>query len=147
MSERSTILRPEWRLAACATLVLWVFAFGLCTAHCALGKRHSGAPGVSRVQGLPPCHGCPSNSESESKAASSFCFTIKSLFSDDAAPLKITGPGGTIFFEHGAAFLRMVAASELLPTSLRERDWGVQPFTPEVCLGPAYRAHAPPVFL
>src|SRR5688572_28855817 len=77
-------LKPVWRIAAIATLILWSTALGVCSAHCALGQtRHAGE---TAAEALPPCHGgpVPSESDSNSSKATSFCITIKTLYSAGA---------------------------------------------------------------
>jgi hypothetical protein len=74
-------LQPFWRVTAFVVLIGWITAFGICSAHCALGQtRHAGD---TSVESLPPCHGGPAqgDSNSDSGKATSFCITIKSLHS------------------------------------------------------------------
>lgn len=139
-----TGLRRAWRFAALIALFVWVSAFGICTAHCALGKRaHIGG---GKSESLPPCHGGPvsPDSGSDSKTATSFCFTIKSLFSG-VSNLTVETPDAPAFLQPVFAVLS-APDSALAPVLavLRQSHLPDRVFTPEVYLGPAFYSHAPP---
>lgn len=136
-------LQPFWRVAALIALIGWITAFAICSAHCALGQTsHLGESGS---EALPPCHGGPTskNSDSSSEKATSFCITIKSLFSE-ATQLVLQPPDALALFQPAFAFL-CAPDSAALPAEIsrpsRPPDFL---FTPEVYLGPAFRIHAPP---
>ena len=136
-----------WRVGAFVALIGWITAFGICSAHCALGTAsHIG--GTHEME-LPPCHGGPASSGSDAGSdptpASSFCFTIKSL-SFHVDSVLVNAPNAPALIEPALAALHaagsdLVASAQFLRQS-RPLDFV---FTPEVSLGPAFRSHAPPV--
>lgn len=136
-------LRPFLRLTAAATLVVWLTALGFCTASDtpAIGrdnpakdtcsdrcnKEHSSAPAKPA---------CPSNCAP--------CDTLKTALLG-ATALKVMPP--TLSVIHASPLVTLAFDAQIVPPTasvfrharLRERV-----FTPEVCLGPAFRSHAPP---
>ena len=138
-------LQPFWRVAAFVVLIGWITAFGICSAHCALGQiRHAGE---ADSEALPPCHGGPmqGNPDSNSGKATSFCITIKSLHSP-VADLALHPPQTVALFQPVFAALNAVEVDFIHSAQLLRQcgapDWV---FTPEVSLGPAFRSHAPPL--
>ena len=137
-------LQPFWRVAAFVLLIGWITAFGICSAHCALGQtRHAEE---ANAEALPPCHGpMHGDSDSNSGKATSFCITIKSLHSP-VADLAVHPPQTLVLFQPvfaavNAGDVDFIHSTQLLRRS-RAPDWL---FTPEVYLGPAFRSHAPPL--
>ena len=144
VNERRTFLSSAWRIVALVTLFTWVFAFGLCTAHCGLGKdapmKMTGASGSpSTCSG-----GCPG---ADPAAPGGFCLTVKSM-SSDVSSVNLQAPDATAFLQ---AMLPPLLALDLSSSAAarlpRQADLLDRVFTPEVYLGPAFRSHAPPVLL
>ncbi len=145
VSERLIFRSHTWRLLASFTVVIWVSAFALCTAHCSL--PNGSFLEVEEGKSVLPCHGGPSCPKSEAQPSGAFCITIKNLFAADGAAPILYPPQAGVFT---APFL-LLPVTDLFGVSptlqrVREQDRVERPFTPEVCLGPAFRAHAPPVF-
>jgi hypothetical protein len=133
-----------WRISAFIALGGWTTALGICSAHCALGQ--SGHIGETTSESLPPCHGGPvsSDSDSSSGTATSFCFTIKSL-SFHVESVLLNAPTAEALLQPSFADLSaapLTVAPAQLSRQSRPPDFV---FTPEVSLGPAFRSHAPPL--
>lgn len=143
-----TQLSPLLRSLAGATLLLWFVALLLCTAHCTLGTGHgdseqgschSSAPAESdHGDGDPPG---PTHHGSKATIA---CHVLKSALSNGnpAAPAQ---PEFHLLYTQAPLALALDGtltepATPIFRQAWR-RDWV---FTPEVYLGPAFRAHAPP---
>lgn len=139
-------LRSAWRCVAVASVLLWVSAFSLCTAHCSLGKSAPFNAGHVDEDAPPPCHGGPA--KPDSKAPSSFCFTMKSLFAQVSSPESAAPDASAAFLPLlPIAFSEARASAPLCARFVRQSCASEWVFTPEVSLGPAFRAHAPPVLL
>ena len=137
-------LQPFWRITAFVTLILWATALGVCSAHCALGQTRHG--GNNSAEALPPCHGgpAPADSDSNSSKATSFCITIKTLYSA-GADVALNPPDTLALFQPMFAVLSVTEIT-FTPNAqlLRHTHPPNFVFTPEVYLGPAFRTHAPP---
>ncbi len=147
MRSRPTTLRPLLRWFAAATLVLWIGAQALCQSHCLLGPcadpneadHHSSDMAESH-------HGDeqapqPSHQDGSEPAA---CQTLKSaLVGSGATPL--VAPQLSLLYILAPSAWTLVAtdieAAAFFSRQARLREWV---FTPEVCLGPAFRSLAPP---
>lgn len=146
VNGHQTVLRPGWRWVALVMLFAWVAAFGLCNAHCALGKNAPMQMPAPSSESSPGCHGgaCPNSGDA---ANGSFCFTLKNLFSDTSST-TLQAPDAPAFLQSILFALPELADLSAPSTSILRQasppDWI---FTPEVYLGPAFRSHAPPVIL
>jgi hypothetical protein len=149
MRSHKKTMKPLLRPFAAAALFVWLVAQVLCTAHCNFGFGHGDSEHAS-------CHGSsPSQAHHDDRnspgpthkgsSTSSACLTLKSaLFDGKASALLIPE------FQFGYALPWFAPAIEATQTELvapfsrqaRPRDWV---FTPEVCLGPAFRSNAPPL--
>jgi len=146
MGLREKRLNPFFRSVAAATLCVWLAALVLCTAQCDFGVCHGD-------EEHPACHGlAPSQSHHDDgdspapahddSSTTDTCLTLKSALVSDAGPTLVPSELHVLYTLAPLVF--DVTAAE--PASLhsrqtKPRDWV---FTPEVCLGPALRGHAPP---
>jgi hypothetical protein len=136
-------ISPAMRVIAAVVLVCWSVALGICWHHCATGACSGNAKASAKRQ--PSCH-TQSDSESDGSQpnkAQNSCFA-KKPFSGKLDLTSMSAP--TLHLAYVNALL--VVAYELPnPTEdvfhrqSRSREWV---FTPEVCLGPAFRSLAPP---
>jgi hypothetical protein len=147
MSLRQTKLSPVLRSLAATTLFVWVGALLLCQSECCSGTddettnepahHHPGLTAHSRGH-----HDhTPAQQHHDENA---FCLSVKSLLYSD------TG------VSHFKPVFQSLYALPSEPGSLQTETRAVTPafrqakpadfvFTPEVCLGPAFRSLAPPV--
>ena len=148
MNSRPKVLAPWLRWAAAVTLLCWIAAASLCTAHCAGFCGHGDA-------GQPSCHAAaashhdddgdhPSDPAHHDSSPTALCLALKA-----ALPNLDTGA----HFPPNSALLHLFApptfavdatSPDRIENDLRQaraREWV---FTPEVCLGPACRSLAPP---
>ena len=148
MSSRQTTLNPFVRWFATVTLVAWIGAQTLCQAQCLFGACHGESDDVS-------CHATaaatshhedehapePSHQDSSSDAS---CLTIKSALTSNGT-LSLITPQFSLLYTLAPIALSLDAMAiepvASLSRQARLREWV---FTPEVCLGPAFRSNAPP---
>ena len=146
MRLRQTTLSPLLRSLAALALVVFVAAQAMCFVHCNFGGGHG-----DKAQ--PSCHGSPQHATSHdgdddsapsTPSPTAACSTLKTMLAGGDAPAL------TAFQPHTLYLLSPVVlaldATEVQPKAsfsrqVRTRDWV---FTPEVCLGPAFRSLAPP---
>ena len=145
MASRRTPLNPLLRLLAAGTLVCWLGALALCSTECFEGDsdHHAGqkeiAASHSDAQPTP-------DSENHSGHDDSVCDSLKTLV-PTAHNNILSKP------DFGFCFLSFVSLPQALTVAENETLVSRQPpdrefvFTPEVCLGPAFRSLAPPVLL
>jgi len=149
MRLRPIILSPLLRWCAAVTLVAWVGAQALCQAHCMSGGcndesddlacRTTAAAAPHHAEddhGSQPCH--------HDQGADASCTTLKSVLVGNGASPIFTPQFLQLFTLPPFALTldaRCVEASAIFSRQARPSDWV---FTPEVCLGPALRSHAPP---
>jgi len=148
MRLRSTTFRPLLRSLAALTLVLFVAAQSACFVHCHFGGSHGDTTKRS-------CHGGPSAKASHhhehpspapaDPAAAVSCDTLKLLVVGGGA-YTLAAPVLQPVDFLALSSLALSAPEAKLDAAFRRqaktRDWV---FTPEVCLGPAFRSLAPPV--
>src|SRR5438445_11298110 len=145
-SSRIT-LNPILRWFAAVTPLTWIGAQALCQAHCLFGACHDEQDDTScnAVASEVPQPGDDDHgAQPYDHDADASCLTLKSaLTSNGTAPL-IT-PQFSLLYTLAPLALTLDATTvePVAPLSrqARLRDWV---FTPEVCLGPAFRSHAPP---
>jgi hypothetical protein len=146
MRLRQTTLSPLLRYLAALALVVFVVAQAMCFVHCNFGGGHG-----DEVQ--PSCHSSPQHAASHdgdddstpsAPSPTTACSTLKTMLAGGDAPSL------TAFQTHTLYLLPSVAldldATETRPQAAfgrqaHSREWT---FTPEVCLGPAFRSLAPP---
>ena len=147
MRLRQTTLSPLLRSLAVLALMVFVVAQAMCFVHCNFGGGHG-----DKAQ--PSCHGSPQhaashdgNDDSAPSAPSSTtaCSTLKTMLAGGDAPTLTAFQTHTLYLlpsvelDLDAAVPRPQAASG---RQAHSREWT---FTPEVCLGPAFRSLAPPL--
>jgi len=149
MSVPRTKLSPMIRWFAGMTLVAWIGAHALCQTHCLIGACHDEQDDTSRnaVASVALHHGHEGHGSQpcgHDRDADSSCLTLKSaLISNSIAPLITHQFSFRYTLASFALTFDAMAVEPVAPFSrqARLRDWL---FTPEVCLGPAFRSHAPP---
>jgi hypothetical protein len=141
-----TATSPAMRVIAAVVLVGWSLALAICWHHCATGACSSTSKAFQQAQ--PGCHAPAEDSEPENSKPNGMggaCFAKKPFVGEKeivcvaAAPLQLA----YLSTAFQAIALDLANSSEDIQfRNGRSRDWV---FTPEVCLGPAFRSHAPPV--
>jgi hypothetical protein len=147
MCSRQTTLRalsPFLRCFAVGTLLVWLAAQTLCTAHCSLGVgRGQGAHASCHGPAAPqPDKGSPGPAP-EGSSTTAACVTLKTVALSGGVVAWLV-PGAHVLYTLAPVAQELVAAPEpdmAFPRQAWRRDWV---FTPEVSLGPAFRSHAPP---
>ena len=145
MASRRTSLNPLLRLLAAATLLCWLGALALCSTECFEGDtdHHAGQKEIASSHS--DDHPTP-DSENHSGHDDSVCGSLKTLV-PTAHNNVLPKP------DFGFCFLRFVSLPQALTVAENETLVSRQQpdrefvFTPEVCLGPAFRSLAPPVLL
>lgn len=147
MRFHQTTLRPLLRSLAALTLVLFVAAQAACFAHCYFCGGHGSEAG-------PSCHGVgaaeashhePHSPAPSDPATSVACVTLKTLVAGGDAYTLVAPVLQPVDFLAPSSLVLNAPEAELDAAFRRQaktRDWV---FTPEVCLGPAFRSLAPPV--
>ncbi len=130
------------RIIAAVVLVCWSVSLSVCWHHCATGAC-SGSSKADKKQ--PSCHAQASDDsgENKSKNDSSACFAKKPLKAESeltAAPIP------ALHLNFTAAVFVLLLDRETTPqlVAFRQASEPKCVFTPEVCLGPAFRSLAPP---
>ena len=147
MRLRSITPSPLLRWFAAATLVLWIGANVLCQSHCLLGPcADSDDADHHALEMADSHHGDeqapqPGHQDGSEPAA---CQTLKSALLG-SSPSQPLAPHFAVLYVLAPALLTFDATDiQTTPSFSRQarlREWV---FTPEVCLGPAFRSHAPP---
>jgi len=141
-----TRLNPLFRSVAAATLCIWLAAQALCAAHCDFGvcqgdEEHPACHGPEPAQSHHEDGDSPAPAQNDS-STTAICLTLKDALVSGSGPVPVPAELHVLYTVPPLAL--DVTATE--PASLHSRqakscDWV---FTPEVCLGPALRSHAPP---
>ena len=153
-------LERGWvRAFAAVTLLAWVAAQILCTAHCSFGICSGEGQASCHKSALQSHHHEPPEVEAHHHAnhsgeppassdmPSSVCLALKSALVNSAS-LKVTYFQSQAFFTVWPVLLATdVKTFEQSAQILRQVKRAIWVFTPEVCLGPAFRGLAPPVLL
>ena len=147
MHSRQTKLRPLLRSFAAVALVVWLAAQALCMAHCNFGACHGKSERASCHDATPSQshhdEDFPAPAQGESSATAT-CLTLKSALVSGSGPTPVPPALHLLYTLASSALTLDVSAAQLEASFSRQawrRDWV---FTPEVCLGPAHRSHAPP---
>ena len=148
MRSRQTTFSPLLRSFAAGALFVWLTAQALCFAHCNFGVGHGSSEQPS-CHASAPSQGHHDDGDSSSPAhhessASAACSTLKTALLDSGATVLVQ-PNFHLLYTLAPVALALNATA-VEPTAsfsrqARLRDWV---FTPEVCLGPAFRSLAPP---
>ncbi|HEU5395900.1 MAG TPA: hypothetical protein VFV81_01945 [Verrucomicrobiae bacterium] len=131
--------KPFLQFIAGAMLLVWVAALTACSSHCSCSCSPSES--ANAMHGAAP-HGPSPDSDHDHD--DSFCRSLHSL--------SLPASGGTLAKpDFGSTFALSFISTALLPAPARpEAPVSRQPpdghrvFTPELCLGPAFRSLAPP---
>jgi len=148
MSPRQAKLRPMARSLAAVALLVWLAAQVVCAAHCNFGLCHADAEHASCHDSAQtqPHHdkgGSPAPAHDGSSTTAA-CLTLKSALVSDSGPALVSPQPHLVYTLTPLVLTLELNVSEPATCSRRQaqlRDWV---FTPEVCLGPAHRSHAPP---
>ena len=141
-------IKPLLRSLAASALLVWVAAQVVCTAHCNFGFGHGDSEQASCHGSAPSqAHHDDGNSPSpahKGSSTSAACLTLKSALFDGKV-CELVKPEFQLLYTL-AWFAPAVEATQIELVAhffrqARPRDWV---FTPEVCLGPAFRSLAPP---
>ena len=149
MSSRQTTLSPLFRCFAVVTLLVWIGAQALCQAHCLPGACHdeSGMADDHEAATSNSHHGDEHTPAHQDSSAAASCETLKSALSGNTSSPLVT-PEFSILYTLAPTALALdvtgIKPEALISRDARLRGWV---FTPEVCLGPAFRSLAPPVLL
>src|SRR6266540_4289306 len=146
MRLRETRQNPFFRSVAAATLCVWLAAQVLCAAQCDFGvcqgdEEHPACHGPEPAQSHHDDGDSPAPAHNDSSTTAT-CLTLKDALVSGSGPVLVPAELHLLYTVPPLAL--DVTATE--PASLHSRqakscDWV---FTPEVCLGPAHRSHAPP---
>ncbi len=148
MRLRPIILSPFLRCCAAAALVAWVGAQALCQMHCVFGACHDEPEDtVCHSTAAEPHHGDDDHGPQpcgHGQGADASCLTLNSALTGNAV-VSVATPQLFPLYDLAPFKLPLdVMTSEAVARFSRQAgppDWV---FTPEVCLGPAFRSHAPP---
>jgi hypothetical protein len=149
MRLRETTLSPLFRCFAAVTLLGWLVAQVLCAAHCSLGVGHGDGEHAS-CHGSPPTTSHHDDGESPTPAhddsdATASCLVLKFVLPNGNALTLVHPEFHQLYTLLPFALTLDMTVTEPEASFSRQaqpRDWV---FTPEVCLGPAFRSHAPPL--
>ena len=148
MRLRQITLSPLLRSFAAVTLLVWLVAQVLCTAHCNFGAcqghvEHASCHGPAQPQSHHDDGDSPSPANDDSSTTAT-CLTLKTALLGGDAPTLIQLELAVLY-----ALPPVVLALEATPTEpqasffrqAKTRDWVPRH---EVSLNPAHRSHAPP---
>jgi hypothetical protein len=147
MRLRQTTLSPLLRSLAALALVVFVVAQAMCFVHCHFGGGHG-----DKAQ--PSCHSSPQHAASHdgdddstpsAPTRTTACSTLKTMLAGGDAPTLAAFQAHTIYLL--PSIVAALDAPETQPQAVfgRQTHWREWTFTPEVCLGPAFRSLAPPL--
>jgi hypothetical protein len=141
--KRSATIKPAMRVIAAVVFVCWSVALAVCWHHCATGACSK--PSSSSDQ--PSCHASHDDEKSSgSSSGENACFAKKPFATQlDISPVGM--PHLHVAYEAVLSTFTIEvpqSAETLVVRQTRRHGWV---FTPEVSLGPAFRAHAPPAFI
>ena len=147
MSFCQTKFSPLIRCIALAALFVWVGALARCQTECCSCDEHQSAPFEHHhANATSHVHSHKHSNAPVSQGESSFCLSLKSLFHNSSG-LVISKPALQPLYELPSAASTMCdPAPVFVAQHFRQAKPAEWVFTPEVCLGPAFRSLAPPVF-
>lgn len=146
MRLRQTSLSPLLRSLAALALMAFVVAQSMCFVHCHFG-------GGRGDEAQPSCHGSPKRAASHDGDDSSppsapsptaACSTLKTMMLGSDAPTLPAFQIHTLYLLPSVVLALEAGETQAQAAFARQahsREWT---FTPEVCLGPAFRSLAPP---
>jgi len=146
MRLRQTTLSPLLRSLAALALVVFVVAQAMCFVHCNFGGGHG-----DKAQ--PSCHSSPQHAASHdgdddsapsAPSPTTACSTLKTMLAGGDAPMLTAFQTHTLYLLPSVVLALDAAVPRpqaVFGRQAHSREWV---FTPEVCLGPAFRSLAPP---
>ena len=138
MNRKRHFLSPLFRSFAAATLMIWVGAFALCTAHCSLGVTLSSTKS-------PCCKDESKKQSNENKPVSNLaCLAFKAAVTPDYSP-AVFGMEASHLYQLPLLLALFDSAFQPTPLTFRQAWRFDSPLTPVVYLGTANQSHAPPV--
>jgi len=147
MRSRQTIFSPLLRSCAAAALLVWVAAQVLCFAHCNFGAsmamtEKSSAGHIDHDAAPKPVVGGSCCPKPHSSSGGAVCVTLKSALVGCTATTLVQPDFQLLYTTAPLALdVKAVEPTSSFSRQAKARDWV---FTPEVCLGPAFRSLAPP---
>lgn len=146
MRLRQTTLSPLLRSLGALALVVFVVAQTMCFVHCNFG-------GGDGDKAKPSCHSSRQHAASHDgnddsapshPSPTAACSTLMTMLAGGDAPTLTAFQAHTLYLL--PSFVLALDAAEVRPQAAfgrqaHLREWA---FTPEVCLGPAFRSLAPP---
>ena len=144
MRLRQTTLSPWLRSLAALALLVFIVAQTMCFIHCHFGGGHGNSDAQPSCHGSAQAKAAHDDHNAPAPAPTTTCSTLKTMLAGADAPTVIGPQLHTLYLL--APVTLSLDATDAEPTSVssrqaRTRDWV---FTPEVCLGPAFRSLAPP---
>ena len=151
--SRQHSLKPVLRICAALLLLVWLGATGFCSTERLFGHAESGdehdsdqtAHHQQDATSAPVDSDHSHDSDKHDGDGHSCCTSLKAIpqFVKSALLTKPDfGKPLSLSFHWLAQALTPVQQQAPSPRQARPREWV---FTPEVCLGPAFRSHAPPL--
>lgn len=153
--SRQHRLNPLLRIGAALLLLVWLAATGLCSAehlisHTESAGAHDPGSAVDHHDAAPSDadSGHSHDSDKHDGDRHSCCDSPKILPQSAQSSLLAKPDFGKAFSVTAILLAQELTHVQANTAALSvrhaaERNWA---FTPEVCLGPAFRSHAPPVF-
>jgi hypothetical protein len=140
-SERKNRLNPAFRLAAVLSLVVWLSAVVVCSAHCAFGWGDASANPQANGEKNSCCHHCGKHPTAGNNASAS-CLVFKSALTSGKA-ITLVRPELRLLCELDALPSNSSFAAAVNVRSRRRQAAGLVA-TPEVYLGaPAFSLPPP----
>src|SRR2546425_12769209 len=150
MSLHQTKFSPVLRGLAAGSLFVWLGALALCHTECCSDAKH-GHPTEAEAshqhaEAAPHSHGDHDHGPvPQHQDEPLFCLSLKSLLHSEAG-FSLSKLALQLLYALPAEPPTLQAsANEALAPFIRQTWRRDRAFTPEVCLGPALRCHAPPV--
>ena len=149
MRSRPTALSPLLRWFTAATLLMWLGAQALCQSHCLLAAcgdesdhANDRATDASHVHHDEEAPSPPGHQDGRSEPNA--CQTLKTALVGSGSP-TLVAPHFSLLYSLDPSSLALDTIA-IAPTGAFSRQGQHREFifTPEVCLGPAFRSLAPP---
>jgi hypothetical protein len=124
--------------------MVFVVAQTMCFIHCHFGGGHGNSDAQSSCHGSAQAQSHHDGHDDPAPAPTASCSTLKTMLAGGDAPTLVAPQFHTLYLL--TPMTLALDATEVQPKAFfsrqaRTRDWV---FTPEVCLGPAFRCLAPP---
>ena len=142
MTSSRTKSSPLLRSLAAMMLLVWVAAVTACSTKCLCADSDS-----EHTELAPMADSHSHDSDQDCNHDDSFCASLHSLTPISAAAVLAKPDFGLAFtldFFSPAQLVAVAQPETSVSRQPRQREWV---FTPDLCLGPAFRSLAPPVLL